>query len=316
MTSLHYAASRGHQNALLLLLHAGACIDSTNNSLDTPLHLAAQNGHEGCVKALIYYAEHSRQLIDLSGRNSKGDTALHFASRWGFQGIVQILTEHGAAITVTNSRYTSPIDCAHNVHILKILQRSLQRRTLVQQSHGDFVNIEMIQKEDCGGMVMLISEPEEKKVLSPSKEELESQKSKSAATSRNISRIPSRNPSRRSSSTTAPIPSLLVVPGTGSASAPRSRRVSTNRNPNYDANSSINEETEQRLLSVAEQLKQDPASPNFVFDYFEDYDPTEQDHIMKITVENLETSTSTSNLSSFAGMDSIDSKGKDINTII
>lgn len=81
------------------------------------------NGHEPCVKALIYYAEHSKQSMDVSARNCNGDTALHFASRYGFHGIVQLLVESGASISVTNARQRNPLDVAHDIHVSRILQR-------------------------------------------------------------------------------------------------------------------------------------------------------------------------------------------------
>ena len=123
MRPLHYAASKGHQNALLLLLHAGCELEPYDHTLNTPLHFAAMNGHEPCLKALIYYAEHSKQSINVSCQNYNGDTPLHFASRFGFIGIVQLLVETGASIIITNSRQTSPMDCAHDVHVVRVLQR-------------------------------------------------------------------------------------------------------------------------------------------------------------------------------------------------
>jgi len=145
MTALHHAASRGHQNAMLLLMHKGANLEPVNHSLDTPLHLASQNGHESCVKAIVYYAEHSRQPINTSCQNINGDTPLHFAARWGFQSIVLLLAETGASITIPNNRHMTPMDCSHNIHIQHILQNSLQRRSYMHDSthHGDFVNVEV-----------------------------------------------------------------------------------------------------------------------------------------------------------------------------
>ena len=39
MTALHHAAVRGHQNILLLLLHAEADMSAVTANDDTPLHL-------------------------------------------------------------------------------------------------------------------------------------------------------------------------------------------------------------------------------------------------------------------------------------
>lgn len=263
MTPLHFAASRGHQNALLLLLDAGSCLEPRNSSLNTPLHLAAQNGHEGCVKALIYDAERCGKKLHISARNQKGDTALHFASRWGFQSIAQILVEHGAAIRIHNIRHVTPLDCAHDIHILKILQRSLRRRSLVEVNHGDFINIEMVQKEETGGIVMLITEPKEpetQRETSVDKNVDNNKINKSGNNSRPTSLYSSRVPSRKTSVSAMPdlIPATsMISPGLSPGnvlSSTRSRKSSSIINPMKG----INEETTKCLLQDVVNLLEHP----------------------------------------------------------
>lgn len=123
LSPLHYAAARGHQNALLLLAHNGSLLQDTDSMHNTPLHYAALNGHEPCIKALIYYAEQSRQPLNLSCQNLLGDTPLHTACKLGFLSIVQILVENGASIGIMNNKQSSPADYAHNIHVTRILQR-------------------------------------------------------------------------------------------------------------------------------------------------------------------------------------------------
>ena len=96
MTPLHYACLRGHQNVLLLLLHADAYHNACDIKSNTALHLAANHGHESCIKALIYYAEHKSLELDINAQNSFGDTPLHLAGKWGFSNAVEILLSHGA----------------------------------------------------------------------------------------------------------------------------------------------------------------------------------------------------------------------------
>lgn len=120
-TPLHYAAARGHQNALLLLLHSGAMISIPDNDGNTPLHLASNNGHEVCVKALLYFAEHTGLKLDTNAKNVYGDTPLHHSARWGYEGIVQILLEYGGRPDVENKRHLTPMDNAHNLHVSKLL---------------------------------------------------------------------------------------------------------------------------------------------------------------------------------------------------
>lgn len=120
-TPLHHAAAWGHQNALLLLLHSNAHPDIADNDGNTPLHFASNNGHETCVKALLYFSEHLGQPIRVETKNLHGDTPLHHACKWGYQGIVQILLEYGARPDLMNNRRKSPMDCAHSIHVSKLL---------------------------------------------------------------------------------------------------------------------------------------------------------------------------------------------------
>ena len=47
---------------------------------NTPLHLACSNGHEECVKALLFH----KGQCSVSPTNNQGDTPLHNAARWGY----------------------------------------------------------------------------------------------------------------------------------------------------------------------------------------------------------------------------------------
>lgn len=65
ITPLHCAASRGHQNTLLLLLHASADTNLVDTRGNSALHLASDHGHDACVKALLYFAEQARKVINV-----------------------------------------------------------------------------------------------------------------------------------------------------------------------------------------------------------------------------------------------------------
>ena len=95
-TPIHYASMKGHQNILLLLLHADADHNAIDNEKNTPLHVAANHGQESCVKALIYYAEHQSCSLDLNAQNISQDTPLHLAAKWGYSKIVNILLSYDA----------------------------------------------------------------------------------------------------------------------------------------------------------------------------------------------------------------------------
>ncbi|XP_018905298.2 ankyrin repeat domain-containing protein 27 [Bemisia tabaci] len=126
-TPLHYAAARGHQNALLLILHATSdIIEQPDNEGNTALHLATENGHDGCVKALLYFAEHNGIPFNINMTNNQGDTALHFATRWGYENLVQLLCDYNANPLLENKRKLTPMDCAHNLHVANILTEHLR----------------------------------------------------------------------------------------------------------------------------------------------------------------------------------------------
>lgn len=121
-TPLHYAASRGHQNALLLLMHSGANINRVNIDKNTPLHMSVNNGHLNCVKAHIYFAEHSRKKLKINCTNESGNTPLHLASKWGYEGIARLLIENGAEPSLQNHYGKTAFDYAHNLRILQVLK--------------------------------------------------------------------------------------------------------------------------------------------------------------------------------------------------
>ncbi|XP_046466421.1 ankyrin repeat domain-containing protein 27-like [Neodiprion pinetum] len=126
-TALHCSAARGHQNTLLLLLHADADPRITDAHGNTVLHLAADNGHEACVKAILYFLEHTKCPIDPNSSNTNGDTPLHYSSKWGYTGIVEILLEHGAQPRAVNRRGQTPLVLAHSTSISKLLETAAHR---------------------------------------------------------------------------------------------------------------------------------------------------------------------------------------------
>ena len=85
MTSLFYAAQRGHKHIVERLLKAGALINGDNDSW-TPLHAAAYKGHTELVRLLLQKGAHKNAC-------TKNDqTALSLAKANGHQAIVNILS--------------------------------------------------------------------------------------------------------------------------------------------------------------------------------------------------------------------------------
>lgn len=127
MSPLHYAASLGYQKILFLLLHAKSNINIKNNKQQTPLILASMNGHEQCVKALLFFAEHTHTSIDMNAQDSDGMTALHHSVLYGFEVIVDILLEYHAKGTLKSTfEKKIPLDYAFNSVIAKKLEDAVK----------------------------------------------------------------------------------------------------------------------------------------------------------------------------------------------
>uniref|UniRef100_A0A2C9KDZ8 VPS9 domain-containing protein n=1 Tax=Biomphalaria glabrata TaxID=6526 RepID=A0A2C9KDZ8_BIOGL len=105
----------------LLLLHFGADITVTDNEGNTPLHLSCANGHEDCVKALVFYDAYTKKL-NINATNELGNTPLHLAAKWGYDNIVKTLLENGAGANIRNKKQQTPVSLAQNVVVQRWLQ--------------------------------------------------------------------------------------------------------------------------------------------------------------------------------------------------
>lgn len=110
---LHYASQKGYQKVLFLLLHnQNNSVNLRTNDQKTALILASMYGHEQCVKALLFFAEHTHSAIDVNSQDVDGMTALHYAVQCGFKGIVENLIEYQAKVTLKNGIGKLPLDYA------------------------------------------------------------------------------------------------------------------------------------------------------------------------------------------------------------
>ncbi|XP_052825426.1 serine/threonine-protein phosphatase 6 regulatory ankyrin repeat subunit B [Octopus bimaculoides] len=101
LTPLHMAAQSGHEGLVRILLNsAGVYFDAyTAINVDkhkrTALHLAAGNGHINMVRLLL------GQGADINAVEENGCTALHYASKYGYLNVAKLLVESGASTNVT-----------------------------------------------------------------------------------------------------------------------------------------------------------------------------------------------------------------------
>uniref|UniRef100_A0A452HI84 Uncharacterized protein n=1 Tax=Gopherus agassizii TaxID=38772 RepID=A0A452HI84_9SAUR len=121
-TPMHRAAEKGQDDAVKVLLQAGAYIYSLDKEAKTPLHLAAQNHHTHILKRILKeearcYKDQQNFLhmaalkdesnlaqmllkngVPVDAKDEKGQTALGYAISQGFDKTVKVLLEAGASI--------------------------------------------------------------------------------------------------------------------------------------------------------------------------------------------------------------------------
>ena len=91
MTALHWAAQRGDDEVVALLVDAGADVEArTRLGSHTPLHVASRSAQVSVVRTLLMAG------ADASAVTTTGATALHFAAGSGSAGSVAALLDHGA----------------------------------------------------------------------------------------------------------------------------------------------------------------------------------------------------------------------------
>ena len=91
-TPLHRAAERGHKDAALLLLQAGAEVDKGDRHGRSPLHRAAREGKADVAQVLLVWG------ADPKKASNGGSTPLSNAQKYGHSEIVAMLQDGGAEV--------------------------------------------------------------------------------------------------------------------------------------------------------------------------------------------------------------------------
>ncbi|RTE69552.1 hypothetical protein BHE90_016067 [Fusarium euwallaceae] len=110
-TPLWMAAANGHEAIVRLLLDRGAHTEAADGPGRTPLSRAAANGHEAIVRLLLDRGAHT-EAADIDG-----GTPLWHAAGNGHEAIVRLLLDRGADIEAADRRGRTPLlRAAENGH--------------------------------------------------------------------------------------------------------------------------------------------------------------------------------------------------------
>ena len=120
-TPLHGAAEGGHEEIVKLLIVAGADLHATTVPMLggggwTPLHSAARQGHRGIVELLI------EKGTDVNARDSSGKSALHDAASIGHKEIVKLLIIKGADLNAESGYYGTSLHVAASIGHKEIVE--------------------------------------------------------------------------------------------------------------------------------------------------------------------------------------------------
>ena len=93
-TPLHIAAGVGNEDIVRLLSNRGANVDAIDSYGQTPLHFAAINGHERVALLLL------DNYADIDARDSQGSSPLYEATNNGHNRVVELLISRNADVNL------------------------------------------------------------------------------------------------------------------------------------------------------------------------------------------------------------------------
>ncbi|TKR57981.1 hypothetical protein L596_030611 [Steinernema carpocapsae] len=104
-SALHYAASKGHETIVKMLLEADVHINVQDQYGATPLHRASSLNRRAIIRLLL-----SAKAIRLNLKDSEGNTPLHLACEDGSEDAMFDLVKAGADLDITNKEEKTPFE--------------------------------------------------------------------------------------------------------------------------------------------------------------------------------------------------------------
>ncbi|KAF3207592.1 hypothetical protein TWF191_000981 [Orbilia oligospora] len=102
-TPLFIAAKNGHESVVRFLVDQGVNMSPKDEFRETPLLMAAKGGYEAIVRILV------EKGVNINTKNSDGNTSLSLAAGSGNETLVRFLVEKGANIKSTNRFKATPL---------------------------------------------------------------------------------------------------------------------------------------------------------------------------------------------------------------
>lgn len=130
--AISFAASRGHDDIVRLLLKEKADANLPNNKGISPLIAASANGRDNVVRLLL-----DAPGMKVNAQDSYGDTAITSASFNGYEDIVGLLLDKNADVNIQDNTGFSPLMSAAQEGYLQIMKLLLDKGAKVDHKNAN-----------------------------------------------------------------------------------------------------------------------------------------------------------------------------------